>query len=79
MVKPLNSRNEKKLGFVNKSAFPRLTFVGRDSLFLTAYLDNIYEEPKLIKEILYAFKHVDKSDQFVALLFNVNQEFKPEK
>ncbi|MEQ8908755.1 MAG: hypothetical protein RIC95_06155 [Vicingaceae bacterium] len=78
-VKPLELRKVKKLGFVNKSAFPRLTFVGKDSLFLTIYIANTFKQPKQIKEILYAFKNVGESDQFVALLFNVDEEFKPNK
>jgi len=78
-VKPVEQRKERSLGFFRKSSFPPTTFIGRDSLFLCVHIENEYKQPKLIGEILFRFKQVAESQQFLALLFECTSDQKPGK
>lgn len=75
-ITPLESRKTMEVGYHNKRSFFPNHFIGKDSLVLAVYIPN-ENGKKQINEIIYALSQLKKSDQFIALLFEVDKNQQP--
>ena len=75
-IKPEKERKSIELGYHKKRTLIPETYVGHDSLIIAAYIPSLGEQSQ-IKEIIYSLKNQEKSQQFIAFLFEVNAEGKP--